>query len=154
METSSALLAICAGNWPVTGEFPTQRPVTRSFDIFFDLRLNKPLSKQSWSWWFGTPSCPVWRHCNAKKSWYRWVILHVVSLVIIYCWTNSIIAGMTLMYAPADTWTSTLILKQNARGVYDSHINLRGKSCRIGISKNPHAELIVLECLAWKLPDC
>ena len=40
METFSALLAICAGNSPVTGEFPTQRPVTRSFDVFFDLRLN------------------------------------------------------------------------------------------------------------------
>ena len=40
METFSALLAICAGNSPVPGEFPTQRPVTRSFDVFFDLRLN------------------------------------------------------------------------------------------------------------------
>ena len=40
METFSALLAICAGNSPVPGEFPTQRPVTQSFDIFFDLRLN------------------------------------------------------------------------------------------------------------------
>ena len=39
METFSALLAICAGNSPVTGEFPAQRPVTRSFDVFFDLRL-------------------------------------------------------------------------------------------------------------------
>ena len=39
METFSALLAICAGNSPVTGEFPAQRPLTRSFDIFFDLRL-------------------------------------------------------------------------------------------------------------------
>ena len=47
METSSALLAICAGNSPVTGEFPAQRPVTRSFDVFFDLRLNEPLHKQS-----------------------------------------------------------------------------------------------------------
>ena len=37
METFSAF--ICAGNSPVTGEFPTQRPVTRSFDIFFHLRL-------------------------------------------------------------------------------------------------------------------
>ena len=45
METFSALLAICAGNSPVPGEFPTQRPVTRSFDVFFDLRLNKRLSK-------------------------------------------------------------------------------------------------------------
>ena len=46
-ETFSALLAICAGNSPVTGEFPPQRPVRRSFDVFFDLRLNKRLSKQS-----------------------------------------------------------------------------------------------------------
>ena len=44
METFSALLAICAGNSPVPGEFPAQRPVTRSFDVFFDLRLNKRLS--------------------------------------------------------------------------------------------------------------
>ena len=35
METFFALLAICAGNSPVTGEFPTQRPVTRNFDGFF-----------------------------------------------------------------------------------------------------------------------
>ena len=55
METFSALLAICAGNSPVPGEFPAQRPVTRSFDVFFDLRLNKRLSIQSWGWWFETP---------------------------------------------------------------------------------------------------
>ena len=41
METFSALLALCAGNSPVTGEFPSQRPVTRRFDVFFHLRLNK-----------------------------------------------------------------------------------------------------------------
>ena len=52
------------GNSPATGEFPAQRPVTRSFDVFFDLRLNKRLSKQSWDWWFETPSCSLWRHCN------------------------------------------------------------------------------------------
>ena len=46
METHSALLANCAGNSPVPGEFPAQRPVTRRFDVFFDLRLNKRLSKQ------------------------------------------------------------------------------------------------------------
>ena len=45
MEASSALLAICAGNSPVPGEFPAQRPVTRSFGVFFD--LNKRLSKHS-----------------------------------------------------------------------------------------------------------
>ena len=35
METFSALLAICAVNSPVIGEFPAHRPVTRSFDVFF-----------------------------------------------------------------------------------------------------------------------
>ena len=62
METFSALLAICAGNSPVTGEFPAQRPVTRSFDAFFDMHLNKLLSKQWRGWWFETPSRPLWRH--------------------------------------------------------------------------------------------
>ena len=67
METFSALLTICAGYSPVTGEFPVQRPVTRSFDVFFDLRLNKRLSKQSWGWWFEMPSRSLWCHCNDTK---------------------------------------------------------------------------------------
>ena len=64
MKTFSGLLALCAGNSPVTGEFPAQRLVTRSFDVFFDLRLNKGLNKQSWGWWFETPSRSLWRYCN------------------------------------------------------------------------------------------
>ena len=64
METFSASPPICAGNSQVTCELPTQRPVTRSFDVFFDLRLNKRLSKQRWGWWFQTPSRPLWRQCN------------------------------------------------------------------------------------------
>ena len=79
METFSALLAICAGNSLVPDEFPAQRPVMRSFDVFFDLRLNKRLSKQSWGWWFETLSCPLWCHCNGmsldlnynKSTWAR-----------------------------------------------------------------------------------
>ena len=67
METSSALLAICAGNSQVTGEFPTQRPVTQSFDVFFDLCLNKQ-SKQRWGWWFEMSSRSLWCHCNAKAQ--------------------------------------------------------------------------------------
>ena len=56
--------------WEFTGpgEFPTQRPVTRSFDVFFDLRLNKRLSKQPWGWWFETPSLSLWRHCYVWKT--------------------------------------------------------------------------------------
>ena len=46
---------------------PSQWPVTRSFDVFFDLRLNKRLSKQSRRRWFEMPSRLLWRHCNAEK---------------------------------------------------------------------------------------
>ena len=60
METFSALLTICAENSPVTGEFPPQKPVTLSFNVFFDLHLNK----QSWGSWLDTPSRSLWRHCN------------------------------------------------------------------------------------------
>ena len=62
MKTFSALLTICAGLSLVTDEFPAQRPVKRSFGFFY-LRLNKRSSKQSWVWWFETPSRPLWRHC-------------------------------------------------------------------------------------------
>ena len=68
METFSVLLALCAGNPPVNGEFPAQRPVTWSFDVFFDLCLNKPLHKESWGWWFEMPSRSLWRHRNAMEQ--------------------------------------------------------------------------------------
>ena len=68
METFSVLLAFCAGNSPVTGEFPSQMPVTRSFDVFFDLCSNNRLSKQLWGWWFETPSRSLWRHFNGDPA--------------------------------------------------------------------------------------
>ena len=68
METFTPLLAIYAGNSPATGELPAQRPVKRTFDVFFDLHLNKRLSKQWWGWWFETLSCPLWRHRHEEPS--------------------------------------------------------------------------------------
>ena len=52
------------GEFTGPGKFPAQRPVTRSFDVFFDLRPNKRLSKQPWGWWFETLSWSLWRHRN------------------------------------------------------------------------------------------
>ena len=70
METFSALLALCVGNSPVTDDFPVQGPVTQSFDVSSDLRLNKRLSKQWWGWWVETPSRSSWRHRNDwVKCW-------------------------------------------------------------------------------------
>ena len=70
MKTFSALLTFCAGNSPVISEFRTQRPVTRSFDVFFDLHLNKRMTKQWWGWWFEMPSCPLWLHSNVIMGVY------------------------------------------------------------------------------------
>ena len=52
---------------PVTGEFPSQGPVTRRFNVFLDLRLKKRLSKPSRCWWFKTPSRSILRHCNEVR---------------------------------------------------------------------------------------
>ena len=52
--------------WPLRGKL-TDQPVTRSFDVFFDVHLIKRLSKQSWGWWIEKPSCPLWRHFNSHK---------------------------------------------------------------------------------------
>ena len=94
----SALLAICAGNSPVPGEFPAQRPVTRSFDVFFDLRLNKRLSKQSWGWWFETLSRPLWRHCN-----------DVALVVITYRYTCKLTKPWQVIWRSATGWYVTFI---------------------------------------------
>ena len=66
--TFSALLVLGQGNPPVTGGFPSQRPVTRSFDVFFYLRLEKRLSKQLRRRWFETPSRPLWRHYDKTRQ--------------------------------------------------------------------------------------
>ena len=62
------VIGLCEGNPPVNGGFPSQRPVTRSFDIFFDLCLNKRSSKQSKRGIYETSSRSLWRHCNTKNE--------------------------------------------------------------------------------------
>ena len=97
METFPALLALCAGISSVTGEFPSQRLVMRSSDVFFDLRLNKQLSKQSWGWWFETPSRSLWPHCNVSLNVQidmsldqhdKGDLLKCISNIFIQCLTN------------------------------------------------------------------
>ena len=114
METFSALLVICAGNSPVPGELLAQRPVTRSFDVFFDLRLNKRLRKQWRGWWFETPSRPLWRQCNdfmtcsysehpiSIKSWemYFWIIFYKLSSkanILIWKIQNNYVTTVNIM---------------------------------------------------------
>ena len=75
METFSAILVLFEGNSPVTGEFPSQRPVTRSFDVSFELRLNNRSGKPSRRRWFKRPSRPLWRHRNV--IWIHFSLMRV-----------------------------------------------------------------------------
>ena len=88
VETFSALPALSEGNQPITGEFPSQRPVTRSFDSLFDLRLNKRLSQQWRRRWFETPSHSLWLHCDGviacPFSKYRSRCAIVKTLIMVY----------------------------------------------------------------------
>ena len=85
METFSALLALCEGNPLVTGGFPSQRPVTRSFEVFFDARLNKRLSKQSKFRWFKMPWRSLLRHYNSYSSSLKQKCLHFDEILITGC---------------------------------------------------------------------
>ena len=85
IEKFSASLAICAGNSPVTGEFPAQRPVKRSFDVFFDLPLNKRWVNNREAgdlrrycahydvtvmyWEYSWRPIFKWSHCNSSEDW-------------------------------------------------------------------------------------
>ena len=131
METLSALLAICPGNSPVPGEFPAQRPVTRSFDVFFDLRLNKRLRKQSWGWCFETLSCPLWRRCNdnqcaMRNGWIgivscrrqicceveRWILLVLCSkMYILHRIFQTLFSELYFVKLPSNLWYKLEIYK-------------------------------------------
>ena len=104
METFAALLAFCAGNSPVTGEFPAQKPVTRIFNVFFDLRLNKRLSKQSWGWWFETLSWSLWRHCNASDNIVKQVYNEVLNCASVKLYRLSFTTWITSVSELVDTY--------------------------------------------------
>ena len=70
METFSALLALF-GEFTGHQRIPHTKPVTRNFDVFFDLRLNQQWSKQWRRRWFETPSHSLRHHCNAYAVYHR-----------------------------------------------------------------------------------
>ena len=120
-ETFSTLLALCAGNPPVTGEFPTQRPVTWSFDVSFDLCLNQHLSKQWRCSWCEMPLRSLWRHiCNVRakfnlhhifvSSWLYAIIASwhgKLSILLALCEGNPLItSGFPSQRASTSSWTN------------------------------------------------
>ena len=75
METFSVLLVLGKGNPPVTGGFPSQRPVTRGFDVFSDVIPDIRLSKQTRCWWFEPPWRSFWRHFNEIQCYNNWKLI-------------------------------------------------------------------------------
>ena len=96
MEAFSTLLVLCAGNSPVTGDFPSQSPVMWSFGVFFDLSQNKRLSKQSKRRWSETLSRSFCHHCNAEQlnvgfcSWCSSQWIHVFFYSTVQCHYNAV----------------------------------------------------------------
>ena len=130
-ETSKlGVTGLCEGNSPVTSEFPAQRASNAenvsiwwrhheqwdskamifTFDAFFDLHLNKRLSKQSWGWWFETLSRALWRQCN--DMW--------VNCVIIESGNALLSVYNKPLHGPMRTYSSTSFL-----GIYFSKIRKR-----------------------------
>ena len=112
------------GNSPVTGEFPAQRPVTRSFGVFFDLCLNERFSKQSWGWWFETPSRPSWRHCNENGIELRLVTLAPTWMVLLWLQRN-------LVYMVTDV---TLQRPHNERDGVSNHRRRSKKTLKLRVT--------------------
>ena len=100
----------CAGNSPATAEFPSQRPVTRSFDVYFYLRLNKRLRKQSWDWWFEAPSRYLWRHCYV--TWFTYKTCQISKDLVVFrsfCFMYHSNENLDTVSAFGFQWTSCLI---------------------------------------------
>ena len=155
MEAFSALLALCEGIPPVTGGFPSQRPVTWSCDVFFDLRLNKRLSKRSRHRWFKTPSRSLWRHCNARllSNWRAmFYILHAADSDFIL---GSICCNILQCFCCEHCDFTDQFTDQTILGTIDLVIERCANNCwlkpRVS-SRNPRASFTVIpqnSILVW-----
>ena len=115
-----------SGNSPVIGGFPWQRPVTRSFDVFFDQRLNKRLSKRSWGWWFETLTRPLWRHCNVKS--YNTMPEDQSALRgfgVKYYVSNDKLHNMYYQRRPKKLWDIDLTWTHSSQSMFGSHVRAK-----------------------------
>ena len=109
------------GEFTGPGEFPTQRPVTWSFDVFFDVRLNKRLSKQPQGWWFETQSWSLWRHCNVLRIINQKALLESTNWQAISRWISG------LFVSPCNTSNyPSLILDEVLLNSIPISIDMRG----------------------------
>ena len=106
---------LCGPRWT-----PRTKALTRSFDVFFDLRLNERLRKHSWGWWFDTLPRPLWRHSNAlvlSRREHRWYLKGIHGL-------RYPIDNNALAYTGAEF---TMYIKANISGFLTNHKSMSKK---------------------------
>ena len=150
--------------WPLWGEsngtggFPSQRPVTWSFDVFLDLRLNKRLSKQSKYRWFETPSRSLWRHCNAHDNWCTQrscCMIHKIKCIICINVTTTPMnrEAWTAFSKGSYLWCIALSVDAMAEQLYDQIITTRFVIAILWyLYSSIHGPLFWTTCLRWILP--
>ena len=123
---------------PVTDEFLSQRPLTRSFEVFFDLRLNMRLSKQSRHWWYETPLCSLWRPCygHIAQNAYKELCHSSEFLSTIWLWTSQ---------------TSPLPLVRQYMSIKPYYFTVQSTVCLMPVqSKNTTAQLWISNPFCWE----
>ena len=119
---------------PLCGEFIGHRwiPLTKASDtelwFFFDMRLNKRLSKQSWGWWFETPSFPLWRQCNGIMKKPVWQF--ICTVIDATLWKkNAFHNCLELNFDLFTSLTSAIVERKNTRSGFDYqwHIQIFAK---------------------------
>ena len=115
------------GNWPVTGEFLSQSPAMRSFDVFFDLCLNKRLSKQLRHWWFEMHICISKSTIIGSDNG---LSPHQCQAII---WTNARI----LLIGPLETTFSEILMEISKFSIKKIHLKLSSvKLCSYSLDLN------------------
>ena len=130
METFSALLAICAGNSPVSGEFPAQRPVTRSFNVFFDLC---PIND-----WVNNREAGDLRRSRAH---YDVIVMTTYTLQ----WRHNEPDGIS-NHHPHDCLFNHLFRRRSKKWLFSAHCTQIWKLNRISV--------IIISKVAWKCIGC
>ena len=141
METFSAFLALCERNPSVTGVFPSQRPVTWSFDIFFELHLNKRLGQQSRRRWFETPTRSLWRTHLIIMIWRSTNILTIIKREMRKFKTQSLIYYIRMTNNDLFASTSNYELKSQLT-VYEHTYKYDSEQ-----------QLLVYECMSLRQKD-
>ena len=114
-----------------------QRPVTRSSDVFFDLRLNKQVSKQSWGWWFETPSDPLWHHCNVCERFYVSYLVGSGSCCIEDVWLYMKIRCWVLQYVSIGAIFECLLMRNLNQNIIHKFVWTVSRITSYQVTDNP-----------------